>query len=103
VKYPKIGTKPKKTRKPIPAGDVCVKCGTKDGTICARHSESRVIKFLDGGGIMGGKINDNLTAFLCMECDCELSAPLPKDASQEAINLHALEWAILIIKTHLLS
>ena len=72
------------------------------GTECFRHSESRIIKFLDGGGIMGSRINDNLTAWLSDEADRKLSKSLPKNATEQEIEKHALEWAILIIKTHLL-
>ncbi len=86
----------------LPKEKHCRNCGQETGTECMRHSESRVIKFLDGGGIIGGKINDNLSAWLCMQCDGEMSYPLPKNASEQRINNHALKWALAIIRTHLL-
>ena len=110
--FPKPGAKSKttkiKNRSPRlhnltpPKNKYCRHCGVEKGTECFRHTESRIIKFLDSGGIMGGKINDNLTAWLCLECDFELSYKLDKNSSWQQERSHALLWAIAIIKTHLL-
>jgi len=83
----------------------CRHCDTETGTEAMRHSESRVIKFLDKGGIMGAKINDNLTAWLCFACDQKLSAPVMEEDPElidRALRDHALAWSLAIIRTHLL-
>lgn len=108
--FPKPG-KPKKSRKkPIKTGrnlkppkkKHCRYLGYETGTECFRHAESRIIKFLDGGGITGSRINDNLTAWLSDEADRKFSKHLKKGATEQEETEHALQWAILIIKTHLL-
>jgi len=110
IAHPKPGEKKKarNTQKEIgrkldpPEEKYCRLLGYETGTECWRHAESRIIKNLDGGGITGGRINDMLTAWLSDEADRELSNPLPKDASDIELERHALAWAILIIKSHLL-
>ena len=108
--FPKPGVKKKKknTQKEvgrkltIPNDQRCRFLGYQTGTECYRHAESSIIKYLDGGGVMGSRINDNLTAWLSDTADKLLSKPVPKDASDAEHEKHALAWAILIIKTHLL-
>lgn len=86
-----------------PVDKHCRRCGRTTKTECYRHCENRIIKFeLGGGGIMGGKIDDRLTAWICQKCDSELSAPLPKDCSEEFLLFHAVEWFKAIFKTWLL-
>ena len=100
---------PNSKKKLVPPGEKhCRKCDIETGTECYRHVESRVIKFLDKGGIMGGKVNDNLTAWLCFECDQKLSSPVIKKETPSINDIdnlvrdHALAWALAIIKTHLI-
>jgi|GEM_PF-1500614 len=80
----------------------CVRCGRITETESHRHSESRIIKFLDGGGIMAGKIPDKLSAWLCDSCDAVLSKTPPKNSSEHVLNKHALDWFIAIAKTWLI-
>lgn len=80
----------------------CRCCGLETGTECYRHAESRLIKFLCGGGIMGGKIPDSMTGWMCALCDHKLSDPLPKDTPEIEVLRHAWEWSMVIFKTHLL-
>jgi len=110
--YSKPGKAKKKTKiwnSPVRLHDIkkpedkaCRHCDILTGTESHRHPESRIIKFLDGGGIAGGKNNDNLTSWLCFECDAELSAPLNRPATNQQLDEHALKWALAIIKTHLI-
>ncbi len=53
-----------------------------------------------GGGIMGGKLPDSETAWLCMSCDAKLSQPLLKDATQKQLREHAADWDRLIELSH---
>ena len=85
-----------------PKNKHCRRCGVESGTECFRHSESRIIKFLVGGGIIGSKIPDILTGWLCEKCDQELSEPLSKNATKEQEEKHAYEWLLSIVKTHLI-
>lgn len=99
---PKPG--PRKKKKPKmpnpPAEKYCRRCGRDDGTCAWRHAEARIIKFQFGGGITGGRIPHDQTAWLCMDCDLELSQPLPKDATQAEFEEHARNWRELINKSH---
>ena len=110
-KIEKPGKKPKGKikNKPVRLHDMnlpdrmhCRKCGRETGTESLRHAESRIIKFLDGGGCVGSKINDNLTSLLCIDCDRIMSTPLPKNCTDLESKEFALEWSLLIIKTHLI-
>ena len=97
----KPGKKKKKSHKIKPPVEKhCRKCGVETGTECWRHAESRIIKFESGGGIMGGKIPDDQTSWLCMSCDSELSQPLPRNATQKQLKAHAAEWYRLIELSH---
>lgn len=108
--FPKPGQRKKKrnTQKEIgrklepPKKLHCRHLGYVTGTECWRHAESRIIKMLDGGGIAGGRINDMLTAWLSDEADKKFSETPPKDAPDYEIQKHALDWALLIIKSHLI-
>lgn len=78
----------------------CRKLGYETFTERWCHAESRIIKFSVGGGIMGSKIPDDLTAWLSVGADAELSQPLPKDATQKQLEKHAKEWRRLIKLSH---
>jgi hypothetical protein len=110
-KFAKPGPKKKRTKKTeyIKIREIqrpeklhCRRCKTETGTEAFRHTESRLIKLLCGGGIVGSKLPDTLTAYLCMECDVIMSKPLPKDATEQELKDHALEWFILIASTWLI-
>jgi len=49
---------------------------------------------------MGGKIPDDQSAFLCMDCDSYLSKPMWKSASPEELELHAEAWRGVINLSH---
>ncbi len=109
----KPGKKKKKTKKTPyvkareiepPDDTYCRSCGLPDdGTCCYRHAESRIIKFeFNGGGSVGSKISDRLTGWICQKCDDILSKPLPKNASEEELKDHAIDWFKVIIKSHLI-
>ena len=49
---------------------------------------------------MGGKIPDDQTAWTCHSCDLIISKPLPKNATQKQLKLHAAEWYRLIELSH---
>jgi len=103
LKFEKPGVKKKQSNRiGAPKSPECAYCGLESETCCYRHSESRIIKFLDGGGIMGGKINNRLTGLLCFDCDAILSEPLTRTATIEQEESHALKWAMAIIRTWLL-
>lgn len=76
----------------------CRRCGRITGTECFRHAESRIIK--GGTGIMGGKIPDDKTAWLCFDCDLIVSKSLPEHAPQSKFKAHAKEWKRLILLSH---
>ena len=102
MSYPKPG-KAKKSHRPKlkpPKERYCRRCFRTTGTEAWRHSESRIIKFESGGGIMGGKIPDDQSAFLCMDCDSYLSKPMWKSASPEELELHAEAWRGVINLSH---
>ncbi len=108
-KFPKPGKPKKKTKKTelVKTREIqkpdkmnCVKCNRISDTECHRHAESKIIKFLSGGGITGGKIPDTLTAWLCENCNAIISEPIPKTANEYEIIKHALDWALAILKTH---
>ena len=98
----KTPLQPKNFKLVIPEKRHCRRCDRITNTECFRHAESRIIKFLVGGGIMADKIPDTLTGWMCFDCDAELSASLPKDATKEQEEKHAYEWLIVIAKTHLI-
>ncbi len=77
----------------------CKLCGIETGTECYRHAESTAIKMLSGGGVMGGKIDDHLTSWLCMDCDIKLSTKPDRDAPQEIHDQHEKDWWIGIKNT----
>ena len=101
MKFEKPG-KPKKHRTKLnpPADKYCRKCGRDCGDCAFRHAESREIKFQVGGGIMGSKIPDEFTAWLCASCDAILSQPLPKNATPAELEAHKIEWDRLIKLSH---
>lgn len=110
-KFKKPGPKKKKVKKTSrskvreieqPEDKHCRVCNVKTGTECYRHVESRLIKFVFGGGITGGKLPDKLTAWACSECDAKLSVPLDKNASMEELLNHAFNWYTAISKTWLI-
>lgn len=101
-KHPKPG-KPKKKKQKMPkppAERYCRKLGYVTGSERWCHAEARLIKFLDGGGIMGGRIDHKYTAWLSFEADQELSQPLSKNATKDELENHAYEWERLIKLSH---
>lgn len=78
----------------------CRKLGYETFTERWCHAESKIIKFSVGGGIMGSRIPDHLTAWLSVEADAELSQPLPNNATQKRLKEHAAEWRRLIDLSH---
>jgi len=98
----KPGKKKKAKRPKIkpPKEKHCRFLGYTTGTERWCHAESRLIKMEHGGGIVGSKIPDDQTAWLSFRADQILSQPLPKDASQEALEKHAEEWRRLIKLSH---
>lgn len=79
----------------------CKNCDLETGTENYHHAESKRIKYLDGGGIMGGKINDRLTAWLCKDCGYEFDTRPGDKAEQCLIDQHDLFSYDCIAKTHL--
>lgn len=85
----------------------CRWCNVETGTENFRHSEDPEVKFLSGGGITGGKINDNHTAWGCADCDLEMSTKPFKKHNEDPISfkIRYLEWQnkwrLGVIKTHL--
>ena len=111
LKYPKPGKTKKKKQTYLKSSSrglkrpdemICQWCGIESPTCCFRHAEDDIIKFLDGGGIAGGRINDNLTVFGCYDCDQKYSKKPDRDASEIVKLRHSIAWAVGIIKTHLL-
>ncbi|MEK0370977.1 MAG: hypothetical protein QQN55_07475 [Nitrosopumilus sp.] len=49
---------------------------------------------------MGSRISDDLTAWLSVQADAELSQPLSKNSTQEELEEHAEEWMRLIKLSH---
>ena len=93
---PKVKNRPKTKRKyihdiEVPANRSCKLCNRETGTERYIHAEAKKIKFLIGGGIMGGKIDDKLTIWACYKCTVHL------DSTKDD-----LEQSILIIKTWLI-
>lgn len=82
----------------------CVNCGLFTGTENYHHAEDSTIKFIDGGGVMGDKINGYLTAYLCNkeECGIKFDTKPDKNCSEIVRLRHDLFTASLIIKTWLL-
>lgn len=64
------------------------------------HAESKIIKFQDGGGIMGSRINHKYTAWLCFDCDIKYSHALLKNATRKQLKYHKDEWNRLIKLSH---
>jgi hypothetical protein len=113
MKLEKPGPKKKKTKihnrprlhdiKPPIIDDVCSAEGCDESeTLRWCHCEDDTIKFMDGGGIVGGKINDNLTALLCAKHDLEYSLKPDRNSPQIWKDMHTLKWALAIIRSHLL-
>lgn len=118
MNYPKPGPKKRSIRKKnatirlhnltIPKRKDCRWCNVETGTECFRHAEDPELKFLDGGGIMGGKINDNLTVWGCYNCDLEMSErPIQKRKEvgfdfRERYLEWQNKWRLGIIRTHLM-
>lgn len=98
----KPGKKVKKKRKKIkpPKEKYCRYLGYVTGTERWCHAESRIIKFMHGGGIMGSKIPDHETAWLSSYADGWLSEPLPKDATQKDLEIHSRLWRQVIKDSH---
>ena len=97
---PKPGPYKKKKRpkqKP-PIEKHCRRCSRRTYKERWCHSESRIIK--GGTGIMGGKIPDDQTAWLCFDCDLIMSKSLPNQAPQSKFKAHAKEWKRLIDLSH---
>jgi hypothetical protein len=99
--------KPGKTKKPKgvdilkpPKNKECRWCGVDTGTECYRHAEDDTIKYLSGGGIMGGKIPDQFTVWGCDKCDRKYSTKPDKDNYIRQLE-HSLRWSTGIIKTWL--
>lgn len=93
----------KKKKRPVqkpPEEKHCRKLGYQTFTERWCHAESKIIKFSVGGGIMGSRISDDLTAWLSVQADAELSQPLSKNSTQEELEEHAEEWMRLIKLSH---
>jgi len=60
----------------------CRNCGIDTGTECYHHPESTRIKMLCGGGIMGGKNPDRLSAWLCSGESCGVEFDLKPDKAK---------------------
>ena len=86
----------------IPESKHCRMCWNETGTEAYRHSESTRIKMLSGGGIMGGKITDKLSAWLCNNCDQIASRKPDKDLEFKTHMEHDLMWFDLIARTWLI-
>lgn len=101
MKYKKPG-RPKKHKPKLkpPNNKYCRNCNKTTGTERWCHAESRIIKFEHGGGIMGGKIPDDQTAWLCFNCDNILSKPIYKDSAQVEFEKHATIWREIIRLSH---
>lgn len=109
----KVGPKKKKvkTTKRVkvrtiepPTDRKCVNCKRTTETECYHHAESKVLKFLKGGGIMGSKIPDLLSAWLCDSISCgQKFDTVPSREDTETVKLeHDLFSCVQVIKTHLL-
>jgi hypothetical protein len=90
----KPGAKPKKKPKTrqIKIHDIekpkdlaCKNCGVETETECYHHSESTRIKMLVGGGIMGDKINNHLTAWLCNGLLCGIKFDIKPDKNSHPL------------------
>lgn len=102
-KFKKPGPHKKKTRKTErakireiekPKSLECKWCNVETGTECYRHAEDPEIKFLVGGGIVGGKNPDQLSSWGCDDCDREMSTK-PHQHPQETwyeFKIRFLEW-----------
>ena len=99
---PKPGKPKKKKNKmpPPPEEKHCRGCNNRTYKERWCHAESKIIKFQDGGGIMGGRINHKYIAWLCFDCDIKYSHALPKNATQKQLKAHAKEWKRLIKLSH---
>lgn len=100
--FPKPGkTKKKKHKMPPPPKEKhCRKLGYETYSERWCHAESRIIKFMCGGGITGGRIDHKYIAWLSFEADQELSQPIDIDASQAELEAHRDEWMRLIDLSH---
>ena len=100
LEKPGLHKKYKRPKQKPPLHRYCRSCGQNTDTERWCHAESRIIKFESGGSVMGGKIPDSETSWLCVKCDSELSQPLPKNASQKELIEHARQWRRLIKLSH---
>lgn len=102
MKHEKPGKhKKKKQKMPKPPREKhCRYLGYETGTERWCHAESRNIKFLFGGGIVGGRLPHDQTAWISAEADQILSKPLPKDASLVELGGHEEQWRRLIELSH---
>jgi len=101
VDLSKPGAKKKKviktSRQPVrvlepPKNKWCVCCKQTTRTECYHHAESKRVKTLFGGGVMGGKIPDRASAWLCNSetCGIRFDNPPDKDGPQQLIDSHDL-------------
>ena len=79
----------------------CRACKSTTGTECWRHAEVPWLKWAFGSGT-GAKVDDNLTAWLCMDCDSVYSKKPEKDASLLELAEYDVKWLTVIILSHLL-
>lgn len=79
----------------------CVNCGIYVGTECFHHPEDGTVKFLDGGGIVGGKVDGHLTAYLCagLKCGVKFDTKPNKEAPEIEHLKHDNFTAKLVLKT----
>lgn len=88
----------------VPVNRNCVNCNGNPEKTCHHHAESTRIKMLSGGGIMGGKIGDKLTAWLCddKKCGVRFDTKPDRNAPKDVIDKHDLFAYDCICKTWLL-
>lgn len=79
----------------------CRWCDIEHGHECYRHPEDETIKYLSGGGHMGGKSPDQFAVWGCASCDIKYSNK--PDKKDYVANLeHSLKWSTGIFKTWLI-
>lgn len=110
-KFAKAGPKKKKVLKTKrflnhniepPENRACINCKILTETENYHHAESSRIKFLSGGGIVGGKIKDRLSAWLCnkKECGIKFDTKPNRESTQHEKDQHDLFSYDCIAKTH---
>jgi hypothetical protein len=101
MKYEKPGKHVKKKEKmpDPPKYKHCRYLGYETGSERWCHSESRIIKFESGGGIMGGRIPHSKTAWLSKVADDHLSKPLD-NPTQHQLEQHKKVWDRVIELSH---